>query len=62
MRELVIPGQCELDGDAESLDGHDTDGPDKGTNGNVHERRFLAIGRDETVYRKECPDEDEEDV
>ena len=35
MRELVVAGEGEFDGDAETLDGHDGDTADEGADGDV---------------------------
>lgn len=46
VRELVVAVKGELERDAEALDGHDRDGPDERADGEIDERRALAVARD----------------
>lgn len=54
MAELIIAGKCELQGDAKSLDGHDRDGANCGTNGKVDESILFAMHGGDLVNHEHC--------
>ena len=61
-RELVVPGERKLDGDAEAFDGHYAHRAHKGTDGNVHGGVRAAILRDDEVNHHKGEDENSEAV
>lgn len=50
MRELVVSGKRELQGNAESLDSHDRDRANRGADGQENERVLLSMDGGNLVY------------
>lgn len=60
--QLVVTRKGQLERDAESLDGHDGDGTDEGTDGNVHQGILVAMYWRDAVDHVEGETEDKEAV
>lgn len=58
MRELVVAGKGQLDGDAEALDGHDGHAADGAANGDVDERILAAMRGSDAVDHYDGEDGD----
>lgn len=54
--ELVVAGECELDGDAEALDRHDRDRADERAYGDVDGRVRAAVLGDDDIDHNETED------
>lgn len=58
--ELIVAGECQLQSNAECLDGHDRDGPHEGADAEVNKWVVFAIDRSDFVNHEdgECRNRD----
>lgn len=62
MGELVVTSKCQLDGDTDTLDGHDGDGTDGAADGNVNQRVLASVARAYAVDHDSREDDDQNHV
>jgi len=60
--ELVVPGKGQLDGNTDTLDGHDGHGSDSAADGDIDQRVLASITRGHTVDHDGREDNDQQHV
>lgn len=62
MSELVVASKSQLDGNANTLDGHDGDGSDGAADGNIDERVLASITRAYAIDHDGREDNDQQHI
>jgi hypothetical protein len=62
MGELVVTGKGQLDGNTDTLDGHDGDGADGAADGNIDQRVLASITRAHAVDHDSREDDDQQHI
>lgn len=60
--ELVVTGKGQLDGNTDTLDGHDGDGADGAADGNIDQRVLASITRAHAVDHDSREDDDQQHI